>query len=231
MSIVFRKTVSKQYHPFSASSFKSQRRCQIVNEDGNVVTAFHLQWTSGPTLWPSGQSQEVSGWEQKTVTWNLDILVKAHSDSNRSNTRNNLYILGPINHSLSFDNVSDIFLVWTSYHHFILTLYRVTFFEALQENKTIRLDSFFFTSLLIWFGDVWFYGISTIVGYLIPNSVYTYIYIKCNHKLQTYFVDNILKRTWSLFAKNKYFQVLLYHIYQPLHSGRIWHKVNFLSGV
>ena len=24
--------------------------------------------------------------------------------------------------------------------------------------------------------------------------------------------------------------VIYYHIYQPLHSGRIWHKVNFLSG-
>ena len=28
---------------------------------------------------------------------------------------------------------------------------------------------------LIWFGWVWFYGISTIVGYLMPNPFYTYI--------------------------------------------------------
>ena len=28
---------------------------------------------------------------------------------------------------------------------------------------------------MIWFGLVWFYGISTIVGYLMPNSLYTYI--------------------------------------------------------
>ena len=27
----------------------------------------------------------------------------------------------------------------------------------------------------IWFGLVWFYGISTIVGYLMPNPLYTYI--------------------------------------------------------
>ena len=27
---------------------------------------------------------------------------------------------------------------------------------------------------LIWFGLVWFYGISTIVGYLMPNPFYTY---------------------------------------------------------
>ena len=34
---------------------------------------------------------------------------------------------------------------------------------------------------MIWFGFVWFYGISTIVGYLMPNPLYTYIlsiYIK-----------------------------------------------------
>ena len=26
----------------------------------------------------------------------------------------------------------------------------------------------------VWFGLVWFYAISTIVGYLMPNPVYTY---------------------------------------------------------
>ena len=29
---------------------------------------------------------------------------------------------------------------------------------------------------MIWFGLVGFYGISTIVGYLMPNPLYTYIY-------------------------------------------------------
>ena len=29
--------------------------------------------------------------------------------------------------------------------------------------------------LLVWFGFFWFYGISTIVGYLMPNPLYTYI--------------------------------------------------------
>ena len=28
---------------------------------------------------------------------------------------------------------------------------------------------------LVWFGLVWFYRISTIVGYLMPNPLYTYI--------------------------------------------------------
>ena len=28
---------------------------------------------------------------------------------------------------------------------------------------------------MIWFGLVWFYGISIIIGYLMPNPLYTYI--------------------------------------------------------
>ena len=32
---------------------------------------------------------------------------------------------------------------------------------------------------MIWFGLVWFYGISTIVGYLMPNPLYTYVYVFC----------------------------------------------------
>ena len=43
-----------------------------------------------------------------------------------------------------------------------------------------------------WFGLVGFYGISTIVGYLMPNSVYTYI---SNIWLDNlYFVDNVFKQ-------------------------------------
>ena len=30
-------------------------------------------------------------------------------------------------------------------------------------------------SLLVWFGLIWFYGISTILGYLMPNPLYKYI--------------------------------------------------------
>ena len=43
----------------------------------------------------------------------------------------------------------------------------------------------------IWFCFVWFYGISTLVGYLMSNSVYTYILNI--YDLLTYFVDNIFK--------------------------------------
>ena len=27
---------------------------------------------------------------------------------------------------------------------------------------------------MIWFGFIWFYGISTLVGHLLPNPLYTY---------------------------------------------------------
>ena len=43
-----------------------------------------------------------------------------------------------------------------------------------------------------WFSLVWFYGISTIVGYLMPNHFYSYI-MNIND-LSTYLVDNFFKR-------------------------------------
>ena len=45
---------------------------------------------------------------------------------------------------------------------------------------------------LIWFCWVGFYGISTIVGYLMPNPLNTYIVNI--YDLLTHFIDNILKR-------------------------------------
>ena len=40
-----------------------------------------------------------------------------------------------------------------------------------------------------------FYEISTLVGYLMPNPVYTYILDK--YDLLTQFADNIIKRAWA----------------------------------
>ena len=43
---------------------------------------------------------------------------------------------------------------------------------------------------LVWFGLVWFYGISTIVGYLMPNPFYTYIkYMISKHILKITFLN------------------------------------------
>ena len=63
-----------------------------------------------------------------------------------------------------------------------------------------------YTYILNMYYLVWFYGISTLVGYLMPNPVHTYIlnmYMICKH-----FLHNILKWTWALF---KWFQVFLYN--------------------
>ena len=51
----------------------------------------------------------------------------------------------------------------------------------------------FLIPFLVWFGLVWFIGISTLVDYLMPNPVYSYIsnqiYMICIH-----FVNNIFKQ-------------------------------------
>ena len=53
---------------------------------------------------------------------------------------------------------------------------------------------------MIRFDLVWFYGLSTIVGYLMSNPVYTYILNIYIYDFQTNFVENILKHAWTLFS-------------------------------
>ena len=63
----------------------------------------------------------------------------------------------------------------------------------------------------IWSDLVWFYGITTIVGYLMLNLVNTYIYIYIYiyqiyiYDLWTHFVDNILKQAWLFCTQLKGF--------------------------
>ena len=45
---------------------------------------------------------------------------------------------------------------------------------------------------MVWFGGGFFFGISTLVGYLIPNPVCTYLF---NIYICKHFVDSIFKRT------------------------------------
>ena len=63
----------------------------------------------------------------------------------------------------------------------------------------------------IWFGLVWFYGISTLIDYLIPNPVYIYIYIYPDiWFVNEYFVGNILNKTDLICLHTvKWFQVLV----------------------
>ena len=60
----------------------------------------------------------------------------------------------------------------------ILNIYNLVWFGfmAYQHCRLFNAKSSLYIYIkYIWFGLVWFYGISTIVGYLMPNSLYTYI--------------------------------------------------------
>ena len=50
-----------------------------------------------------------------------------------------------------------------------------------------------------WSGLIWFYAISTIVGYLKPNPFYTYV---INISFWNSFFDNIFKRARVYFAQS-----------------------------
>ena len=61
----------------------------------------------------------------------------------------------------------------------------------------------------IWFGLVWFYSISTIVGYLRLNPLHTYILnMICKH-----FVDNVFKqaKAHSLAYNKRVPSIAVYH--------------------
>ena len=60
---------------------------------------------------------------------------------------------------------------------------------------------------MIWFGMVWFYGILTIVGYIMPNPFYTYI---SNIWYLKHFVNKIFKRACVHFLHTvKWFHLFL----------------------
>ena len=65
---------------------------------------------------------------------------------------------------------------------FVLVLWHINHFWL------FNVKSYFYIYIkYIWFGLVGFYGISTLVGYLMPNPLYTYILNI--YDLQTHFVD------------------------------------------
>ena len=72
----------------------------------------------------------------------------------------------------------NISLSW-NFHLFLVSVQRGWFGCVLWHINHCRLfnakSSLYIYSKYIWFGFVGFYGISTIVGYLMPNPVYTYI--------------------------------------------------------
>ena len=56
-----------------------------------------------------------------------------------------------------------------------LKFHACTINKIAHTKKVWKLISWSSYIRYIWFGLVWFYGISTIVGYLMPNPFYTYI--------------------------------------------------------
>ena len=48
-------------------------------------------------------------------------------------------------------------------------------FRTIGEHSTHKTNELCTSNFCVWFGWVGFYGISTIVGYLMWNSLYTYI--------------------------------------------------------
>ena len=50
-------------------------------------------------------------------------------------------------------------------------------------------------TIYIWFGLIWFYGISTIIGHLIANPFDTYI----KYDFLPHFLDKIFKQAWPHF--------------------------------
>ena len=74
---------------------------------------------------------------------------------------------------------------------------------SLERSNTVSFDW-----LVGWL--VGFYAISTLLGYLISNSVYTYSYIRYIGFVNEYFVSNTLKELDLIcFHTAKWFQVLL----------------------
>ena len=75
-----------------------------------------------------------------------------------------------INHCRLFNAKSSLY-IYIEYIGFGWVLWHI------NHCRLFNAKSFLYIHIKYrWFGWVWFYGISTIVGYLMPNPLYTYIY-------------------------------------------------------
>ena len=76
-----------------------------------------------------------------------------------------------------------------------------------KKNKTKKKKQPIEFVVLVWFGLVKFYGILTIIGYLMPNPLYKYIkHMICKHILLITFLN---EPNFILLQTVKWFQVLL----------------------
>ena len=113
---------------------------------------------------------------------------------------------------LGFYGITTIvgYLMPNPLYTYILNIYDLVWLGFLWHNNHCRLfnvkSSLYIYIKYIWFSLVGFYGITTIVGYLMSNPLYTSI-----SSLWTHLVNYILKQTRALFCKQlNWFQVLLY---------------------
>ena len=132
------------------------------------------------------------------------------------------WVLQHIKHSRLFNAKSSLYIyikyIWFGLVWFGLVLWHINHCRLFNAKSSLYIYIKY-----IWFGLVWFYGISTILGYLMPNHLHTYIlwfglvwfYGISNivgylmpYPLHAYikymifkhiFVDNIFKRTWTHF--------------------------------
>ena len=97
------------------------------------------------------------------------------------------WILWHINYCRLFNAKSSLY-IYIKYIGFGLLLWHIN--HCILFNAK---SSLYIYIKYIWFGVVGFYGISTIVGYLMPNPLYTYI-------LNKWFIDNFLNEPKLIFA-------------------------------
>ena len=73
-----------------------------------------------------------------------------------------------------------VYLMPNPLYTYILNIYDLVLWHFNYCGLFNAKSSLYIYSRYIWFGLLWFYGISTTVGYLMPNPLYTYILNICD---------------------------------------------------
>ena len=68
---------------------------------------------------------------------------------------------------------------------------------------------------MIWFGSIWFYGISTFVGYFVPNRFYTYILTI----IKSSFLENVFSEPERIFSHT----VKWFHLFQSNTNNSLYY--------
>ena len=123
------------------------------------------------------------------------------------------WVLWHINHCRLF-NAESFLYIQIKYIFFRLVVFFGCVLLHINHCRLFNAEpSLYIYMKYIWFVLVWFSDISTIVGYLMPNPLYTYI--SNIYGLSTHFLNNSFKRVWAHCFLHivKWCQVLLNNIY------------------